>query len=322
VCTYGDGAHVLISQEKWDRAKAQLAEVREMLERDANNMCRQRLEEVRGFLVYITRTYIGLAPYLIGLHMTIDGWRAGRDLEGWRTQKVMVKSGKEDGWTNVGVEPTQPITVAAVPRLSDDIDAFRKNYAEGKNLRSKFASAYYGFGDASKSGFGATLQFGDDIEYEYGQWSWESEESSNWRDLNNLVEFAEGKVCSKDLEGCELFIFTDNMTTEAAFWKGSSQSRKLFELVLRLRKLEMEHDMIIHVVHISGRRMIEQGSGGLSRADHSEGVMQGNPMVDYVPLHLEPMEREPRLKPWLDSVTKGFEPVFLTPEGWFNEGQG
>jgi hypothetical protein len=136
-------------------------------------------------------------------------------------------------------------TVVAVPRLADDIAAFaelcRAKEPPLRRVRcSKVASAYYGFGDASKGDFGATLQFGNDIAYEYGQWSWESEESSNWRELNNLVEFAEGKVRSKDLEGCELFIFTDNMTAEAEFWKGSSQSKKLFELVLRLRKLEME----------------------------------------------------------------------------------
>jgi hypothetical protein len=236
----------------------------------------------------------------------------------------MLKSGEEDGWTNVGEETMQPSVVVAVPRLADDIAAFEKLcYSKEPPLRrarcSKFASTYYGFGDASKSGFGATLQFGNDIEYKYGQWSWESDQSSNWQELNNLVKF---EVCSKDLEGCELFIFTDNMTAEAAFWKGSSRSRNLVELVLRLRKLEMEHGMIIHVVHISGRRMIQQGSDGLSRADHSEGVMQERPMVDYVPLHLDSMEREPRLKTSLDSVTLGLEPEYLGPEDWFDEGQG
>jgi hypothetical protein len=50
--------------------------------------------------------------------------------------------------------------------------------------------------------------------------------------------------------------------------------------------------------------------------------MQGKPMIDYAPLHLDPLEREPRLKPWLDSVMKGLKPEFLTPEGWFDEGQG
>jgi hypothetical protein len=123
--------------------------------------------------VYVTRTYIGLAPYLIGVRMTIDGWRTGRDAEGWRHKKVMVKSGEEDGWTNVGEETMHPSVVVAVPRLADDIAAFEKLCCSkepplGRVRCSKFTSAYYGFGDASKSGFGATLQFGNDIEYEYG----------------------------------------------------------------------------------------------------------------------------------------------------------
>jgi hypothetical protein len=91
VRTDGAGVHVLVSQEKWDRTKAQLADLRKMLEKNPNKMCRRRLEEIRGFLVYVTRTYIGLAPYLIGIHMMIDGRRTGRDAEGWRHQKVMVK---------------------------------------------------------------------------------------------------------------------------------------------------------------------------------------------------------------------------------------
>jgi hypothetical protein len=69
---------------------------------------------------------------------------------------------------------------------------------------------------------------------------------SNWRELNNLVEFAKGKVHSKELEGCKILIFTENITVGAAFWKGLSKLRKLFDLVLRLQKLEMEHGMIIH----------------------------------------------------------------------------
>ena len=35
-------------------------------------------------------------------------------------------------------------------------------------------------------------------------------------------------------------MFTDNSTAEAAFWKGTSTSPYLFELVLELKQLEME----------------------------------------------------------------------------------
>jgi hypothetical protein len=101
------------------------------------------------------------------------------------------------------------------------------------------AKVYYGFGDASGCSFGATIQIGDEIVYGYGQWSLEvtKTKSSNWQELNNLVEALEQVVKMHDLEGSEIFIFTDNTTTEAAFWKGTSKWKTLFELVLHLKKL-------------------------------------------------------------------------------------
>jgi hypothetical protein len=55
---------------------------------------------------------------------------------------------------------------------------------------------------------------------------------SNWQELNNLVEALERIVKKEyDLEGSEIFIFTDNTTAEAAFWKGTSKLKTLFELV-------------------------------------------------------------------------------------------
>jgi hypothetical protein len=140
--------------------------------------------------------------------------------------------------------------------------------------------------------------------------------------LNNLVEALERIVVEYKLGESEIFIFTDNSTAEAAFWKGTSKSRKLFDLVLRLKKLEMENGLILHVVHVSGLRMIAQGTDGLSRADQSEGVMKGLDMRTFIPLHLNPTEREPKVKPWLDKVTKGQSFEWLTPEGWFSAVHG
>jgi hypothetical protein len=61
---------------------------------------RKRLEQIRGFIIYVVQTYPTMKPYLIGLHMSIDGWRSNRDTEGWRLSNcipdsVMIK--EEDG---------------------------------------------------------------------------------------------------------------------------------------------------------------------------------------------------------------------------------
>jgi hypothetical protein len=68
--------------------------------------------------------------------------------------------------------------------------------------------------------------------------------------------------------------------------------------------------------------MIAQGTNGLSRADYSEGVMRGIDMQAFVPLHLNALEREPKLKPWLQEVTAGLDATFLPLEGWFLNGHG
>ena len=43
----------------------------------------RRLIDIRGFLNYVTRTYPWMNPYLKEFHLTIDGSRGGRTLQGW-----------------------------------------------------------------------------------------------------------------------------------------------------------------------------------------------------------------------------------------------
>jgi hypothetical protein len=173
-------------------------------------------------------------------------------------------------------------------------------------------------------GFGATIQIGDEIWYEYGQWTSEvaEEKSLNWREFTNLEELLEGAVVKHKLGGSEIFIFTDNSTSEAAFWKGTSQSPLLFELVLRLRQLKMNHNIILHVVHVSGKRMIDQGADGLSRADHYTGAVTGHDIRLWVPLNKGALERFPRLETRICRVTRDLGFTALSPEGWFADGHG
>jgi hypothetical protein len=41
-------------------------------------------ESFRGFLVYVARMYKAMVPYLKGIHLSLDSWRANRDEDGWR----------------------------------------------------------------------------------------------------------------------------------------------------------------------------------------------------------------------------------------------
>ena len=66
------------------------------------------------------------------------------------------------------------------------------------------------------------------------------------------------------LGGCEVFMFTDNMVTEGAYYKGNSPLQDMYEYTLSLKELDMEGDFLLHVIHCSGTRMIAQGTEGLS----------------------------------------------------------
>jgi hypothetical protein len=161
-------------------------------------------------------------------------------------------------------EKSHPTSVKAVPRLKDDLRALKTlTESETPPLRlvrpSTVRSVRYGFGDASGAGFGSTLSAPGAILYRHGIWGDDdSARSSNWRELTNLVEKLELEAMEGRLRGCEIFLFTDNSMAEAAFFKGTSSSILLFNLVLRLRKLEVDQQCLLHLVHVAGTRMIGQ----------------------------------------------------------------
>lgn len=74
VVTREDGVYVTADTDKWNKAKAMVDKIIGMIHQDPTKLSRKRLEEARGFLNYVVRTYPALKPYLTGLHLTIDGW--------------------------------------------------------------------------------------------------------------------------------------------------------------------------------------------------------------------------------------------------------
>ena len=127
-------------------------------------------------------------------------------------------------------------------------------------------------------------------------------------------------MVEEELKDCEVFV-TDNSTAEGAYCKGNSSSQSLFELVVvRLRNLGMNSRFILHVIHMSVKQMIAQGTDGLSRWDHLEGVMQGRSIIDFIPLHLSALDRSPGLWNWLFDSFGQTKPTFLDPKGWFSVG--
>ena len=316
---------VLVTEEKWCKAKSQVQELKHIIQHKVWK--RKRLQEIRGFLNYIAATYPLLTSYLMGLHLTIDGWRKKRHSDGWRKLRQDPTYDEDDSETTDEfiIMEDGPEEVEIKPRLIGDVNALDILISGDKpplrRIRSiKVTEVLYGFGDASGSAFGATLGTKSEVFFEYGQWCHEdSEESSNWRELRNLVDSIEGWIQTHDLSESQLFIFTDNTTAESAFWKGTSRSRKLCDLILRLKCIAMRGDLDLHVIHVSGRRMQQQGTDGLSRGDQSMGVMKGTPMNMFVPLHLSPTERDSGLKDWIDGLVEGWNFKWLKTSEWFED---
>ena len=75
-----------ITQAKWNKSKEYLAKLRRDIgTRDKVSKLEHKFLEVsRGYFNHVGITYPCLLPYLKGYHTSIDSWRAGRDLEGWK----------------------------------------------------------------------------------------------------------------------------------------------------------------------------------------------------------------------------------------------
>jgi hypothetical protein len=317
------GIGLTCGPEKWDKAKRLLSELQAELVQ-GNSLRHKPLEQKRGFFVHLQRTYPCLTPFLKGIHLTLDSWRPGRNEEGWVDPSVSL-----DEWDIYTHSSSAPEFVTAVPRLRFDLSALNTLFATPhppiRYVRSSsIATVSYGFGDASGNGFGSTFVLPNStLQFCHGTWGTDIEDSSsNYRELLNLVMALEHGLGEGSLQHSEVFIFTDNTTAESCFYKGNSPNQHLYSLILRLRVLEMGGEIRIHMIHVSGTRMIAQGTDALSRGNYSDGVMGGAPLLRFVPLHLTACDRSPTLLPWIRSWSQIDTLLPLTPEGWFTTGHG
>ena len=82
----------------------------------------------------------------------------------------------------------------------------------------------------------------------------------------------------------------------------------------------MQNQLIIHFVWISGKRMIKQGTDGLSRGDFASGVMRGQDFLSFLPMNKSALERLSSL--WGTILSWLKEPLswnFASPTDWFDD---
>ncbi len=232
----------------------------------------------------MTQAYPGLKPYLKGFHLLLETWQGRRDSEGWKVRTwetdnntaqldmqdmkrallTKVTTGRMDGRGG----PPGGFTLA-IAQFREDLEALTK-LNQGERLAKRcvrsqqMLTAYYGFGDASSAGFGATVERPDGLHGRFGLWGRHKEDqNSNYRELRNLVETVEEEALSGYLTDGELWIFTNNSMAESCFFKGRSSLKLLHKLILRLCKVKRNANFMLHVVHVAGTRMIAQRTDGL-----------------------------------------------------------
>jgi hypothetical protein len=330
-----------VSQEKWNKGKAQIRELMDLLENfpDAD-LDYKRLEQIRGFLCHLSMTFESITPFLKGFHLTLSSHLPSRDDDGWklpegafvsyvhekREQGLMTEDEARDALNPPDYDDIEvPTKIKPVPRFKDDVFALSELLSSETpplvTVRSnKVYEIFYGFGDASGKGFGSTMLSKKGIKYRIGLWGIDDEdESSNWKEFENQVEALEEEAAEGSLTNALVYFFTDNSTVEACLYKGNSSSVKLFKLMVRMRKLEMTHNAKIVVSHVSGKRMIKEGADGASRGQLREGVTDGECMLSFIPLDEDPLDRTPKLKSWIKSWA-GDSAEFLAPDDWFERG--
>jgi hypothetical protein len=343
--TSADSVCKLVSQEKWDKAKGLVSNLYSQWKRDGDTTVfdYKELERVRGFLVHLAMTYDMFTHHLKGFHLTLASHCGHRDADGWKLgekdwlhyvqDKIEQNKLGDEEARQLLETPTYdyrspPKSVKPLPQLIDDLYALSQfleseHPPEIQDRRNEIRVLLYGFADASGGGLGSSVLIpGTGIRCRTGVWGKDDEAtSSNYKEFSNVVMTVEEEANAGTLNGAELFLFTDNSTVEAALYKGNSSNRLLFELIVRLRKVQMACNATILVSHVSGKRMIAQGTDGISRGEKNEGISQGSSMLSFIPLHLSAFERYTPLKNWILHWA-GPNVEFLSPADWFGRGHG
>jgi len=159
----------------WSKMRGILEKWRTSLLDPNQPLSHKELLSDRGFLVYVTRTYPAMVPYLRGFHLTIEMWCGGCDPKGWKLRPGDASALSEDASTPDGMEdedeaaanhrimiksgighayaPEDRLTTP-VPRFRDDINTLiQLSNFDLPPLRvvrlAHVIHVYYGFGDAS-----------------------------------------------------------------------------------------------------------------------------------------------------------------------------
>jgi hypothetical protein len=194
VVIHEGGIGVTCGSDKWAKGQRLLKELQEEL-LASPRLRHKPLEQKRGFFVHLQRTYPCITPFLKGMHLAIDSWRPGRDLEGWKAGHTLMETDPDMAleW-NISDSSDAPEFVTAVPRLHDDLECLLHLFSPPHPpicfaRSTKIVTATYGFGDASGEDFGSSFCLPNGtIIFRHGTWGRDADSTtSNYRELLDLV---------------------------------------------------------------------------------------------------------------------------------------
>ena len=165
---------VFVSEKKWITTKENILRISLELEEKGGLVDFKQLEKDRGYLVYISRTYQSMVPYLKGIHQTLDSWRSGRNRDGWKLSPAELREFYSTKDYAIAGDGEAPLEVKGMTRLKNDLTALdvllegEEPYRVPTRVR-KNGWVGYGMGDASGDGIGAAFYIDGVLLFRYGQ---------------------------------------------------------------------------------------------------------------------------------------------------------
>lgn len=213
------------------------------------------------------------------------------------------------------------------PRLRTNLKALNQFFSKDKPIKvtvryCKCIQAVISVGDASKNGFRNSFFTKDGIDYLFSVWNTDNaNQSSNYRKFQNCLIAIRHLGKKGDLSNLLLILATDNFVTETTIYKGTADSPLLLECVIEFFALQFKFNFTAIVTHISGKRMIQQGSDGLSLScgNLNKGLMSGQDFLSFLLLNKTANDLSPALLQWVRSWA-GRKIELLSPEDWLVRG--
>lgn len=122
---------VCMSNKKWGRSEKIIIRIIIELSK-GGGLDFKKLEKDRGYLVYTSRTYRSMVPYLKGIHQTLNYWRSDRNADSWKLSLKEIRDSYAERDNETSEDAKAPAKVQAVLRFKSDLFALGELLADDR----------------------------------------------------------------------------------------------------------------------------------------------------------------------------------------------